>query len=134
VVLVGPPGSGKSTVASTLARLLGVTARDTDADVERTARKPIREIFVDDGEPAFRDLERAAVTAALRDLVRRARVGVGGPSRSCRCRVEEPSMRPASCTASNRNYPQWLRRTLLCGCKGWCVRRAERCRGPCSGA
>ncbi|WP_407343030.1 shikimate kinase [Pengzhenrongella phosphoraccumulans] len=65
VVLVGPPGSGKSTVARTLARLLGVTSRDTDADVEHAAGKPILEIFVDDGEPTFRTLEHQAVATAL---------------------------------------------------------------------
>ena len=65
VVLIGPPGAGKSTVARLLARELGVTARDTDVDVERAAGKPIGEIFVDDGEPHFRDLEREAVTTAL---------------------------------------------------------------------
>lgn len=64
-VLVGPPGSGKSTVARQLAARLGTTSRDTDEDVERTAGKPISEIFVDDGEPHFRALERAAVLAAL---------------------------------------------------------------------
>ena len=64
-VLVGPPGSGKTTVARSLAHRLGVTARDTDADVEQVAGKPISEIFFDDGEPAFRALERAAVAAAL---------------------------------------------------------------------
>lgn len=65
VVLVGPPGAGKSTVARSLAALLGVTARDTDADVEAAARKPVREIFADDGEPHFRVLEREAVERAL---------------------------------------------------------------------
>jgi shikimate kinase len=65
VVLVGPPGAGKSTVARSLASLLGVTVRDTDADVEKAAAKPIREIFADDGEPHFRALERAAVERAL---------------------------------------------------------------------
>jgi shikimate kinase len=65
VVLVGPPGAGKSTVGRSLARRLGVTVRDTDADVEAVAGKPIREIFVDDGEPHFRELERAAVGQAL---------------------------------------------------------------------
>lgn len=65
VVLVGPPGAGKTTTAAALARALGVDARDTDADVEATAGKPVAEIFVEDGEPHFRDLERAAVGAAL---------------------------------------------------------------------
>ncbi|ACQ80275.1 Shikimate kinase [Beutenbergia cavernae DSM 12333] len=65
VVLVGPPGSGKTTVSALLAAALGVDVRDTDADVEATAGRPITEIFVDDGEDAFRDLERAAVAAAL---------------------------------------------------------------------
>lgn len=65
VVLVGPPGSGKTTVGQALAGRLGVAFRDTDADVERVAGKPVGEIFVDDGEPAFRELERAAVREAL---------------------------------------------------------------------
>ena len=49
VVLIGPPGSGKSTVARELAALLGVAARDTDTDVETRAGKPISDIFVVDG-------------------------------------------------------------------------------------
>lgn len=65
VVLVGPPGAGKTTVGRAVADLLGVTYRDTDEDIVRTAGKPISEIFIDDGEPHFRDLERAAVAAAL---------------------------------------------------------------------
>jgi shikimate kinase len=65
VVLVGPMGAGKTTVAALLAEAWGVTARDTDHDVEATAGKPISEIFVDDGEEHFRALERAAVAAAL---------------------------------------------------------------------
>jgi shikimate kinase len=65
VVLVGPMGAGKSTVGQLLAERWGVTARDTDQDVERIAGKPIAEIFVDDGEERFRELERQAVTSAL---------------------------------------------------------------------
>ncbi|NED97480.1 shikimate kinase [Phytoactinopolyspora alkaliphila] len=65
LVLVGPPGAGKSSVGRRLARHLGVELRDTDADIERTAGKSITDIFIDDGEPAFRELERAAVAAAL---------------------------------------------------------------------
>jgi shikimate kinase len=65
VVLTGPPGSGKTTVGRVLAEQLGGGFRDTDADVEAVAGKAVADIFVDDGEPAFRALERAAVAAAL---------------------------------------------------------------------
>lgn len=65
VVLVGPPGAGKSTVGRLLADRLGVAYRDTDADIEQAAGKAIPEIFIDEGEPHFRALERAAVRAAL---------------------------------------------------------------------
>ncbi|MFD2024667.1 shikimate kinase [Promicromonospora aerolata] len=64
-VMIGPPGSGKSKVGRILAAGLGVTVRDTDADIEAAAGKPVSEIFVDDGEPRFRELEREAVLAAL---------------------------------------------------------------------
>jgi shikimate kinase len=65
VVLVGPPGSGKTTVGRLLADRLGVDLRDTDTDVEARAGKTITEIFTEDGEPAFRELEQAAVRAGL---------------------------------------------------------------------
>ena len=64
-VLIGPPGSGKSTVARLLSGLLDVTVRDTDVDVEKAAGRSISDIFVDSGEPVFRELERAAVLTAL---------------------------------------------------------------------
>ncbi|MDV3222851.1 shikimate kinase [Intrasporangium sp.] len=65
VVLVGPPGSGKSTVGRVLAERLGTTLHDTDAAIEAAESRSIADIFVDDGEPAFRDLERAEVARAL---------------------------------------------------------------------
>ena len=65
VILIGPPGAGKTTVAGLLAARLGVGARDTDADVEQVAGIPIAEIFLDRGEPEFRALERAAAARAL---------------------------------------------------------------------
>ena len=63
--MIGAPGSGKTTVGTALAERLGVDFRDTDADIEATAGKPVSEIFIDDGEPRFRELERAAVRDAL---------------------------------------------------------------------
>jgi len=64
-VVIGPPGSGKSTVGRLLAERLGVSFRDTDNDVEAAAGKAIGEIFIDDGEARFRALARSAVRAAL---------------------------------------------------------------------
>lgn len=65
VILVGPPGSGKSTIGPLLADLLGVGFLDTDDEVASIARKPVGDIFVEDGEPAFREIERAVVERAL---------------------------------------------------------------------
>lgn len=65
VVVIGPPGAGKTTVGTLVARRLGTEFRDTDTDIERAAGKPITDIFVDDGEAAFRALERSAVATAL---------------------------------------------------------------------
>ena len=65
VVLVGPMGAGKSTVAALLAARWGLPVRDTDQDVEAAEGREISEIFVDDGEDRFRLLERAAVVEAL---------------------------------------------------------------------
>ncbi len=65
VVLIGPMGAGKTTVAELLAAAWGVAARDTDTDVETTDGREISEIFVDSGEGHFRTLEAAAVAAAL---------------------------------------------------------------------
>ncbi|MCX4773914.1 3-dehydroquinate synthase [Streptomyces sp. NBC_01260] len=65
IVLVGPMGVGKSTVGELLAARLGTSYRDTDADVVATAGKPIAEIFYDEGEDRFRELESGAVRAAV---------------------------------------------------------------------
>jgi shikimate kinase len=65
IVLIGPMGSGKTTVGGLVAERLGTAVRDTDHDVEATAGREISEIFVDDGEAVFRALERAAVADAL---------------------------------------------------------------------
>ena len=68
VWLCGPPGAGKSTVAPLLAALRHGTAVDVDAVVEAQDGRTIARIVEEDGEPAFRALERTAVAAiAARD-------------------------------------------------------------------
>ena len=64
-VLIGPPGSGKTVVGRALAELLGVALRDTDEAVEQAEQRSISDIFVEDGEPRFRELERQEVAASL---------------------------------------------------------------------
>jgi shikimate kinase len=58
-------GAGKTTVGRRVAQALGVDFLDTDEMIERDAGRTVAEIFVDDGEGHFRDLERAAVAEAL---------------------------------------------------------------------
>ncbi|MFF3324157.1 shikimate kinase [Streptomyces sp. NPDC002889] len=58
-------GSGKSTVGELLAGRLGVPYRDTDADIVAAEGREISDIFIEDGEPRFRELECAAVRAAV---------------------------------------------------------------------
>ncbi|MGW6459673.1 shikimate kinase [Streptomyces sp. NPDC055078] len=65
IVLVGPMGSGKSTAGELLAQRLGVAYRDTDADIVAAEGREIGDIFVNEGEPHFRELERAAVRDAV---------------------------------------------------------------------
>ena len=65
VVLVGPPGSGKTTVGQVLAELLGVELRDTDRAIEAEQGQSISDIFMGEGEPRFRELERVEVATSL---------------------------------------------------------------------
>jgi shikimate kinase len=68
VVLIGPPTTGKSSVGALLAAELGVPFADTDDLTAVAAGKPVGDIFVDDGELVFRELERVAVARGLESV------------------------------------------------------------------
>ncbi len=76
VVLVGPPGAGKTTIGRKLAKELGVELYDTDAGIERETGRTIPEIFATDGEPEFRRIEERVVRRAI--LAERGVVSLGG--------------------------------------------------------
>lgn len=66
-VLVGLPGSGKSTIGRRLAKALGVGLLDTDVEIEQRTGRSIADIFATDGEQEFRRIEEDVVRAALAD-------------------------------------------------------------------
>ena len=61
IILIGPPGAGKTSVGKALAKKLSLNFLDSDKVVEEKSGKSIPEIFITDGEPAFREMERVAV-------------------------------------------------------------------------
>ena len=78
IVLIGPPGSGKSSVGKVLSRKLSRLWIDTDTEVESRAGKKISEIFLEDGEATFRSLEREVVDQVMGSEA--AIVSLGGGS------------------------------------------------------
>ena len=64
-VLIGLPGSGKSTIGRRLAKALNVTMLDTDVAIEQRTGRRIADIFATDGEKEFRRIEEEVVRAAL---------------------------------------------------------------------
>ena len=65
IILVGPPGSGKSTVGKYLAKELGISLIDTDRIIEEREGRSISEIFLTDGEEGFRAIEKKVVLESL---------------------------------------------------------------------
>ncbi len=65
VVLIGAPGSGKTTVGALLAVEVGLAFHDVDAVIESRVGKPVVEIFADDGEAVFRAFEEATTVELL---------------------------------------------------------------------
>ena len=76
IVLIGPPGSGKSTVGRSIARRLNRKFIDTDSVIEEKSKRRISEIFIDEGEEFFRKLELDALEETL--LVPDSIISLGG--------------------------------------------------------
>ena len=65
IVLVGVPGAGKTTVGKLLAKELGLEFFDSDQAIEAKAGKSVSDIFTQDGEPAFRQIEHDTIVELL---------------------------------------------------------------------
>lgn len=98
-ILIGYRGTGKSTVATLVAQHLSQPAYDSDVEVERRARKTITQIFADDGEACFRDLE----VAVIKELAEKpnAVLALGGGA----------VMRPENCQVISTGSVVWLKAT-----------------------
>jgi shikimate kinase len=79
LVLIGPPGAGKSTVGKALADHLAVEFSDTDALIEQKTGKSITDIFVVDGEPVFRAIELETLASVLKSDSAIVSLGGGAP-------------------------------------------------------
>ncbi len=81
IVLIGPPGSGKSSVGRILAKKLNLPITDTDTLIEIDQNKKIVDIFLDNGEEYFREKESEIVRKAL--TTHTGIISVGGGAILC---------------------------------------------------
>jgi shikimate kinase len=106
IVLVGFMGAGKTTIGNLLAAGLGLPFVDSDQVIEQRARRPVRRIFAEDGEPAFRALEHQVIAELLGGPAVVLALGGGAP--------EHPGTRQRLATAQvvylQVGYEQAMRR------------------------
>ena len=79
IILIGPPGAGKSTIGKQLARSLNRSFTDTDDIIEARTGSTISQIFIDQGEPWFRELEVELVLKAVAEIDGVLSLGGGAP-------------------------------------------------------
>jgi shikimate kinase len=79
IVLIGPPGSGKSTVGKALAKLLNLNFVDSDREIENSTGRKISEIFIENGEEYFRNIELSTVSDLLENFEGVISLGGGAP-------------------------------------------------------
>ncbi|MBI3430460.1 MAG: shikimate kinase [Actinobacteria bacterium] len=69
LILIGPPGAGKTSIGRSLARSLQLTFADTDTLIEIDQGKTVSQIFIEDGEPLFREVEERICLDAIENEV-----------------------------------------------------------------
>ena len=79
IILIGPPGAGKSTIGHSLAKKMKVKFADTDSLIEAKLDKKISDIFVDLGEPVFRTEELIVLAEVLQSDNGVVSLGGGAP-------------------------------------------------------
>lgn len=79
IILIGPPGAGKSTIGKQLARSIDCSFTDTDDIIEEQTGSTISQIFIDQGEPWFRELEVEVVLKAVSEIDGVLSLGGGAP-------------------------------------------------------
>ena len=79
IILIGPMGSGKTTIGKSLAQKLSLEFRDTDSVIEKREQKTVSQIFIEDGEDAFRAIEREVLKEELRGSDTVLALGGGAP-------------------------------------------------------
>ena len=79
IILIGPMGSGKTTIGKSLAQKLSLEFRDTDSVIEQRAQKTVSQIFVEDGEDAFRAIEKEVLKEELQGTDTVLALGGGAP-------------------------------------------------------
>jgi len=79
IILIGPMGSGKTTIGKSLAQKLSLEFRDTDSVIEQREQRTVSQIFIEDGEDAFRAIEREVLKEELQGSDTVLALGGGAP-------------------------------------------------------